>query len=149
MLGTFNGRTDLDTFMVRFRTCSRNFNWSENEKVFYMMNALTGSAEAIVKEVGSEGTLEEIMKLLQSRFGNRYKQEKFRNELKNRRRGPDESLQDFYLDLCRLRAYAYDNDSEEKFPEVFFRNMFVDALGDRELRRAILMQEPAHHGSCL
>ena len=27
MLGTFNGKTDLDTFLVCFRTCSRNFNW--------------------------------------------------------------------------------------------------------------------------
>ena len=142
LLGTFDGRTDLDTFLVRFRACSRNFKWSETEKVFYLMNALTGSAEPLVKEVGSEGTLDDIMKLLQSRFGNRCKQEKFRNELKNRRRGPDESLQDFYLDLCRLRSYAYENDPKEKFPEIFFRNVFVDALGDRELRRAILIQEP-------
>ena len=142
MLGTFNGRTDLDTFLVRFRTCSRNFKWSETEKVFYLMNALTGPAESLVKEVGDEGTLEDIMKLLQSRFGTRCKLEKFRTELKNRRRGPDETLQEFYLDLCRLRANAYDNDPNEKFQEIFFRNIFVDALGDRELRRAILIQEP-------
>ena len=142
MLGTFDGRTDLDAFLVRFRACSRNFKWSETEKVFYLMNALTERAEPIVKEVGSDGTLEDVMKLLQSRFGNRCKQEKFRNELKNRRRGPDESLQDFYLDLCRLRANAYDNDPNEKFPEIFFINIFVDALGDRELRRSILIQEP-------
>ena len=143
MLGTFNGKTDLDTFLVRFRTSCRNFNWSETEKVFYMMNALTGSAEAIIKEVGSEGTLEDIMKLLQSRFGNRCRLEKFQTELKNRRRGPDESLQEFYLDLCRLRSNAYGDDPDQKFPEIFFRNIFVDALGDRELRRAILIQEPA------
>ena len=108
-----------------------------------MMNALTGPAEAIVKEVGSEGTFEDLMKLLQSRFGNRCRLEKFRTELKNRRRGPDESLQEFYLDLCSLRSNAYGDDPNEKFPEIFFRNIFVDALGDRELRRAILIQEPA------
>ena len=142
-MGTFDGRTDLDAFLVRFRACSRIFKWSETEKVFYLINALTKRAEPIVKEVGSDGTLEDIMKLLQSRFGNRCKQEKFRNELKNRRRGPDESLQDFYLDICRLRTNAYDNDPNEKFPEIFFRNIFVGALGDRELRRAILIQEPA------
>ena len=142
-LGTFDVRTDLDAFLVFvFRACSRIFKWSETEKVFYLINALTERAEPIVKEVGSDGTLEDIMKLLQSRFGNRCKQEKFRNELKNRRRGPDESLQDFYLDICRLRTNAYDNDPNEKFPEIFFRNIFVDALGDRELRRAILIQEP-------
>ena len=90
MLGTFNGRTDLDTFLVRFRTCSRNFKWSETEKVFYLMKALPGPAKSLVKEVGDKGTLEDIMKLLQSRFGNRCKLEKFRTELKNRRRGPDD-----------------------------------------------------------
>ena len=62
--------------------------------------------------------------------------------MKNRRRNPGESLQDFYLDLCRLRANAYDNDPKERFPDIYFRNIFVDALGDRELRRAILIQEP-------
>ena len=149
MLGMFNGRTDLDTFLVRFKACSRNFKWSETEKVFHLMNALTESAESLLKEVGSEGTLEDIMKLLQSRFGNRCKRAKFRTELKNRRRGPDESLQEFYLDLCRLRANAYDNDPKEKFPEIFFRNIFVDALGDRELRKAILIQEFGYNGSCV
>jgi hypothetical protein len=47
------------------------------------------------------------------------------------------------LDLCRLRSNAYGDDPDQKFPEIFFRNIFVDALGDRELRRAILIQEPA------
>ena len=142
MLGTFNEKTDLDTFLIRFKTCSRNFKWSETEKVFYLMNSLTGSAESLVKEVGSEGTLDDIMRLLQSRFGNRCKLQKFRTELNNRRRSPGESLQDFYLDLCRLRANAFDNDPKERFPEIYLRNIFVDALGDRELRRAILIQEP-------
>ena len=96
MLGTFNGKTDLDTSLIRFKTCSRNFKWSETEKVFYLMNALTESAESLVKEVGSEGTLEDIMRLLQSRFGNRCQLEKFRTELKSQRRGPGESLQEFY-----------------------------------------------------
>ena len=106
------------------------------------MNSLTESAESLVKEVGSEGTLDDIMRLLHSQFGNRCKLQKFRTELKNQRRGPGESLQEFYLDLCRLRASAYDNDPKERFPEIYFRNIFVDALGDRELRRAILIQEP-------
>ena len=38
--------------------------------MFHLMNALTDSVEPIVKEVGSDGTLELILKLLQSRFGN-------------------------------------------------------------------------------
>ena len=60
-LGTFNGKTDLDTFLVRFETCGRHFAWSKSEKVFHLMNASTESAEPIVKEVGPSGTLEHIL----------------------------------------------------------------------------------------
>ena len=141
-LGTFNGRTDLDTFLVRFEKCSRHFSWSEPKKVFHSMNALTDSAEPIVKEVGPAGTLEHILELLQSRFGNKLRIEKFHADLQNRRRGRSESLQDPYLDLCRLRALASGEDSDEKFPEKYFRNIFVDALNDREFRRAVLVQNP-------
>ena len=141
-LGTFIGRTDLDTFLVRFEKCRRHFGWSENERAFHLMNALTGSAEPIVKEVGPAGTLERILELLQDRFGNKSSFEKFHADLQNRRRGRNESLQDLYLDLCRLRALASGEGSGEKFPEKYFRNIFVDALNDREFRRDVLVQNP-------
>ena len=135
-------RTDLDTFLVRFEKCSRHFGWSENEKVFHLMNALTESAEPIIKEVGPAGTLERILELLQDRFENKLRLEKFHADLQNRRRGRTESLQDLYLDLCRLRALASDGNSDGKFPEKYFRNVFVDALNDRDFRRAVLVQNP-------
>ena len=141
-LGTFNGRTDLDTFLVRFEKCSRHFGWSEKGKVFHLMNALTESAEPILKEVGPAGTLERILELLQDRFGNKSSFEKFHADLQNRRRGRRESSQDLYLDLCRLRTLASSDASDEKFPEKYFRNIFVDALNDREFRRAVLVQNP-------
>ena len=141
-LGTFNGRTDLDTFLVRFETCSKHFGWSRSEKVFHLMNALTDSAEPIVKEVGSEGTLELILELLQGRFGNKLRLEKFHADLRNRKRGRNEPLQELYLDICRLRALATGESSEERFPEKYFMNIFVDALNDREFRRAVLVQNP-------
>ena len=141
-LGTYNGRTDLDTFLVRFETCSRHFGWSESDKIFHLMNALTEFAEPIVKEVGPAGTLENILGLLQIRFGNKLRLDNFHAELKRRKRDPEESLQDFYLDLCRLRTLASGENPDERYPEVYFRNIFVDALGDRELRRAVLIQNP-------
>ena len=141
-LGTYNGRTDLDTFLVRFQSCCRHFGWSESDKIFHLMNALTGSAEPIVKEVGPAGTLENILGLLQIRFGNQLRLDKFHAELKRRKRNPEESLQDLYLDLCRLRTLASGENADDRYPEIYFRNIFVDALGDRELRRAVLIQNP-------
>ena len=122
-LGTFNGKTDLDTFLVRFETCSRLFGWSKSERVFYLMNALTDSAEIIVKEVGPFGTLESILGLLQSRFGNKLRLETFHAELRKRRRGPNETLQDLYLDLCRLRALVASDVDAERYPEMYFRKI--------------------------
>ena len=141
-LGTFNGKTDLDTFLVRFETCSRHFGWSKSEKVFHLINALTDSAEPIVKEVGPFGTLEGILELLQSRFGNILRIETFHADLRKRRRRPNETLQDLYLDLCRLRALATSEVEDERYPEMYFRKIFVDSLNDRELRRAVLVQNP-------
>ena len=92
--------------------------------------------------MGPGGSLERILELLQSRFGNRLRLEKFRVDLKNRRRGRNETLQDLYLDLCRLRANAFGDDPNDRYPEVYFRNIFVDALNDKELRRAVLVQNP-------
>ena len=140
-LGTFNGRTDLDTFLVRFETCSRHFGWSKSKRAFHLMNALTESAEPILKEVGPAGTMERILELLQNWFGNKANFEKVHADLQNRRRSRSESLQDLYLDLCRLRALA-SSTSDEKFPEKYFRNIFVDALNDREFRRDVLIQNP-------
>ena len=142
-LGTFDGSTDLDTFLVRFESCGRYFGWSESEKVFHLMNALTGSAEPIVKEVGPAGTLEHVLELLQSRFGTKLHIDKFHADLRRRKRGSDETLQELYLDLCRLRVLASGESSDEKIPEIYFRNIFVDALNDRELRRAVLIQNPS------
>ena len=139
-LGIYNGRSDLDTFLVRFESCCRHFGWSESEKTFHLMNALTDSAEIIVKEVGPAGTLERILELLQVRFGNKLRLDTFHAELKRRKRDTDESLQDLYLDLCRLRVLASGENTDEKYPEIYFRNIFADALGDRELRRAVLIQ---------
>ena len=106
------------------------------------MNAFTESAEPILKEVGPAGTLERILELLQNRFGTKANFEKVHADLQNPRRGRSESLQDLYLNLCRLRALASSSASDEKFLGKYFRNIFVDALNDREFRRDVLVQNP-------
>ena len=111
--------------------------------MFHLINALTGSAEPIVKEVGPAGTLEHVLELLQSRFGTKLHIDKFHADLRRQKRDSDETLQELYLDLCRLGVLSSGESSDEKFPEIYFRNIFVDALNDRELRRAVLIQNPS------
>ena len=45
--------------------------------------------------------------------------------------------------LCELRANAFGDDPNEQYPEAYFRNLFVDALNDKALRRSILVQKPS------
>ena len=44
--------------------------------------------------------------------------------------------------LCELRVNAFGDDPSEQYPEAYFRNIFVDALNDKALRRSILVQKP-------
>ena len=62
--------------------------------------------------------------------------------MQNRKRRPNETLQELYLDLCELQANAFGDDPNERYPEVYFRNIFVDASNDNALSRSILVQKP-------
>ena len=142
MLGSYDGRSDLDSFLTKFERCSNYFEWSEEDQVFQLTNALTDNAAYIVKEVGPNGKKDEIIDLLKIRFGNQLLTEKFRVELQNRKRRKGETLKELYLDLSRLKVNAFGNDAGEKYPDIYFRDIYVNALGDKELRRAVLLQKP-------
>ena len=132
--------TDLDMFLVRLETCIRHSNWSETEKVFHLMNSLSESASYIEVEVGSGGTIEHILETRHVRFINRTKKARFRLDLHNRRRRPEGTLPELYLEFCELRVNVFSDDPSDCFCEVY---IFVDALTDKELRRVILTQTPS------
>ena len=64
ILGTCDGKTDLDTFLVHLENCGQYFSWSDADEKFHLINSLTGRADSIVKEVGPDGTLERTLELL-------------------------------------------------------------------------------------
>ena len=39
MLGRYDGRGDLETFLTKFQRCSSYFGWSEKDQVFQLTNA--------------------------------------------------------------------------------------------------------------
>ena len=97
ILGTYDGKADLDNFLVRLECCSQHLSWSDADKVFHLINSLTGRASSLVKEVGPDGTLERIVELLQIRFGNRARRAMFLLDSQTRRRKPQETLQETLL----------------------------------------------------
>ena len=80
-LGTFNGKSDLETFLSRFEICSEYFGWNEKDKLFQLKNSLIEAAGFVVSEIGPGAKLCEIIQLLKLRFGNENQMERFRAEL--------------------------------------------------------------------
>jgi len=65
--------------------------------------------------------------------------ERFRMELKIRRRRKGESLQSVYLDIKRLLALAYPGETGSVI-ESMGVDAFVDSFLDRDLRRQVLQR---------
>ena len=63
--------------------------------------------------------------------------------MRSRRRKPGESLQHLFQELCRLKTLALGKTVESEFSKLYLRDVFLDALNNRELRKLILIQEPS------
>ena len=79
--------------------------------------------------------------MLRARFGNENQTERFRAELRARRRAAGESLQAVYNDICRLLALAYPGPSNPT-TAIVGRDAFIDALNHQQMRVRILEREP-------
>jgi len=82
-----------------------------------------------------------MIELLRNRFGNVGQAERFRAELRVRRRQPGETLQQLYQDIRRLVSLAYPGPTSGVF-NIVARDSFLDALDDDAFRIRILEKEP-------
>ena len=92
-------------------------------------------------EFTKKATADEVMQLLRNRFGSLHQQERYRAELRSRRRKPHESLQNLYTDLCRLISLAYPGQSSSLL-DLVARDAFLQSLNDADLVVRILEKEP-------
>ena len=126
-LGTYNGSTCLETFLARFNNCARYFGWNFEDQLLQLCASLEGPAGQVLWDGENQNTVGGVMQFLRNRFGAINQAERFRAELKARRRKPGESLQALYQDLCRLMALAYSGSSGE-LSNIVGRDAFLDAL---------------------
>ena len=84
-----------------------------------------------------------MVELLKTRYGQKDQAERYRAELKARRRKPGETLQGLYQEICRLVALAYPGEhSSSQLSALIARDAFLDALNDRDLYVRVLEKEP-------
>ena len=83
-LGVFKGDTSLETFLAKFENCSKYLNWNERDRFFHFSNALEGTAGQILWDATNCSSVEALIQLLRSRFGNQNQNKRFRALLKSR-----------------------------------------------------------------
>jgi len=140
-LGRYDGSTCLATFLAKFENCSQYYSWNEEDRLFQLRASLEGPAGQILWDAGRTHSVEDVVKLLRTRFGSEGQPERFRAELKARRRQRGESLQNLYQDICRLVALAYPGPSSALLG-IVGRDAFLEAIDDQALKVRILEWEP-------
>jgi len=137
----FNGEGSLETFLAKFENMSRYLGWGESDRFYHLCASLEGTAGQVLWDAGSQADKKSVVDLLRTRFGTELQAERFKAELRARRRKPGESLQRVYQDVCRLVALAYPSDGPALTTHVA-REAFVAALGDPALQLKVMEKEP-------
>jgi len=140
-LGLYNGSTCLKTFLAKFANCSGYYDWDDRERLCHLRASLEGPAGQVLWDAGQQSSVDEVIKLLQNRFGSLNEEERCRTELKARRRRRGESLQCVYQDIRRFMALAFRGQTGPLW-EIIARDAFVESLGNPTLRLRVLEWDP-------
>ena len=140
-LGTYDGTTCLETFLAKLDNCGGYYSWTKKEKLCHLRASLEGRAGNVLWESKSHTSAKELIELLRNRFGSQDQSERYRIELKSRRRKKNEPLQVLFNDICRLMALAYPGVSGA-LSDVVTRDAILDSLNDPCLKMKILERDP-------
>jgi predicted aspartyl protease/transposase InsO family protein len=143
----YDGSSCIETFLLKFDHIARYNNWQDSDKAAHLAAALTGSAGLILWNLPVP-TYEELVSRLRQRYGSTEQREKFRHELRARRRKRDENLQEMAQDIERLAALAYPDDPQTTRDRLGIE-AFIEALNDPELICKIREREPSSLQSAL
>ena len=129
-LGSYDENACLQTFLARFENCAEYFEWDDSDKLFELRASLVGAAGQIQWNAAKQSTVSRIVALLKASFSIENQVERFRAELRSRKRNKGESLQQLYQDVCPLMSLAYPGASSA-LSGIVGRDAFLEALDDQ------------------
>ena len=131
----YSGEGDIDLFISQYQDVAQANGWSSRESTLHLRSSLTGKA----LECGRGEDPEEIFTELRAHFGMTSRQAK--EQLHKFQRSPKQSIRDMGTQISGLVKKAYCKldlvDQEEMALDVFTK-----AIGDRDLRRMLLVRPP-------
>jgi len=140
-LGTYDGRTPLETFLAKFESCSGYYDWDARERLCHLRESLEGDAGQVLWDAGTTSSVDDLVALLRNRFESGNHANGYRVELRALRRQRGDSLQVIYQEVQRFMALAFPGQSGMLW-EVMARDAFLDALGDQPMRVRVLEKDP-------
>jgi len=140
-LMTHDGSGSLETFLAKFSRLAEYMLWDDTDRYYHLCASLDGIAGQVLWDAGPQPTVADVIALLRTRFGNELQAERFKAEIKARRRRPGESLQQLYQDISKLVALAYPKEEPALVNHVA-KQAFVIALSDPMLQLKVIEREP-------
>jgi len=140
-LMTYDGTGSLETFLAKFSRLAEYMRWDDTDRYYHLCASLDGIAGQVLWDAGPQPTVADVITLLRTRFGNELHAERFKAEIKVRRRRPKETLQQLYQDISKLVALAYPGSKPELSSHVA-KEAFVEALNDPQLQLKVIEREP-------
>ena len=140
----YSGKVLWREYHRHFESCKKANSWDDDEATTYLAASLQGNALRVLGEKtegGKEYSYAEMVQLLKRRFDSGLQAENYLVELRHRRQGPKESLQELGQAVRELTVKAYP-ELQEDARDRLAKNHFHDAVMSQTVREGIHRARP-------
>ena len=88
-LMTFDGTGSLETFLAKFSRLAEYMQWDDTDRYHHLCASLNGVAGQVLWDAGPQATVDDVVGLLRTRFGNELQAQRFKAELRSDDAGPE------------------------------------------------------------
>ena len=129
-------------YKKHFESCAMLNQWNEHEKASFLAVSLKGQAQTVLSDARNIASYQEIVRLLELRFGPGGKAEMYLSQLRGRSRKSGESLQELGHAIRRLTQFAYP-ELDYLAQDRLARTHFGDAIQSPEIRMRLFNSQAA------
>jgi hypothetical protein len=134
----FYGLTSWGVFHCQFEAAANHNDWTPKEKTAHLLSVLPGKAAVILHSVPAKASYEDIVGVLQNRFGDHQLAAAYRSQLKVRVQMRDEREQEFAAAVEQLAHRALVG-LPVGFIQTDTAHAFINEVPDREVKQHLLI----------
>ena len=139
----YKGESSWKEYEQHFEACIAVNGWNDSQAATFLTASLQGKALRAVSAVsqGVKNSYSELSRVLSQRFGPTQQAENYLAELRHRRQGPKESLQELGQAIHELSNKAYP-DIPAASRDRLERSHYIDAIESQSIREGIHRSRP-------